>query len=48
MTRYRCARCGDEMAAKFRRSHEVICAWSSVIEAEQVEALLDDLGMSGR
>lgn len=44
--RYHCARCGDDMPARFERSHEIICALFSRVEAEQVERLLDDLEMN--
>jgi DNA-directed RNA polymerase subunit N (RpoN/RPB10) len=44
VTRYRCPRCGDEMAAKFQRSHERICAWTEQNEARAVAELLASLG----
>jgi hypothetical protein len=44
MTRYRCPRCGDEMAVKFAPSHERICRWATANEARAVEELLASLG----
>jgi hypothetical protein len=42
--RYRCPRCGDEMAGKFARSHERICRWAAASEARAVAELLLSLG----
>jgi len=43
-TRYHCPRCGDEMATKFQRTHERICAWAQANEARAVAELLASLG----
>jgi hypothetical protein len=44
MTLYRCPRCGDQMAAKFQRTHDRICAWTEQSEARAVAELLASLG----
>jgi hypothetical protein len=41
--RYHCDRCDDEMAAKFRRSHEHLCASFTAIAQMQVEQVIENL-----
>ena len=41
--RYRCHRCMGDMAAKFKPSHERICAFVTPLHQAQVEELLDEL-----
>lgn len=38
--RYRCPRCGDDMPARFARTHEPICAWRTPIDERDVETFL--------